>query len=264
MYDIEDKDFNQNEQLDHNKDVLNLELEGFNGPLDLLLNLAQTKKVDITKISILALVDQYIDFIKKTKQTNLDLASDYLVMAAILAYIKSKLLIPEQKSEGDDNNELPEILEFNLKRLKAMRINAERLFNRDLLFEKRFLKGFFSDQSIQLETEYYCNKNSLLICFSNIFNRKEAKEIIIRTEQYYTTEFAIKRIRELYEIFKDWTPLAKFIPDIKNFEKNKKSLRIALISVISASLELVKNGEILIMQKKEGGDIFLRKSKRKK
>ena len=118
MYDIENKDFDdKNGSKNESNFIFNLDIDGFNGPLDLLLQLAQTKKLDITKISILELVDQYLTFIKKAKELDLHIASDYLVMAAILAFIKSKMLLPDQDENSKDSTPLPEILEFNLKRL---------------------------------------------------------------------------------------------------------------------------------------------------
>ena len=171
MYEVSEKEFNKavnNENKE--KFVLNLELDGFNGPLDLLLQLAQTKKLDIKKISILDLVDQYLDFIKKAKELNLFIASDYLVMAAVLAYIKSKMLLPIKEEISLNKEGLPEALEFNLKRLNAMRKVSTQLLERELLNDKRFLKGQILDQSIILETEYYCNPKNLIVCFANIFN----------------------------------------------------------------------------------------------
>ena len=240
--------------------VLNLDLNGFNGPLDLLLQLAQTKKLDITKISILALVDQYLEFIKKAKELDLHIASDYLVMAAILAFIKSKLLLPDDKNiDGSNVDALPELLEFNLKRLAAMRKCSESLFSRYLLNDKRFLRGQILDQSIVLETEYYCNPKNLIVCFANIFNRKASKTINLLTNNYYSIDNAIERIRELYKYFKDWSPMKKFYPKFTQSEKYKNSNRIALVSTVAATLELAKRGEILIKQDKEFGDIFLKK-----
>ena len=173
MYDIDNKDFDDNSELRRESNfIFNLDIDGFNGPLDLLLQLAQTKKLDISKISILELVDQYLNFIKKAKELDLHVASDYLVMAAVLAYIKSKMLLPDQDEKAKDNIPLPEILEFNLKRLNAMRKCADSLSKRKLLNETRFLKGQILDQSILLETEYYCSSKNLIICFANIFNRQ--------------------------------------------------------------------------------------------
>ena len=258
MYQINESDFddviNKKDNVDN---VLNIDIDGFNGPLDLLLSLAQTKKLDITKISILELVDQYIQFIKKAKELDLHIASDYLVMAAILAYIKSKLLLPNDKN-NDNQQALPEILEFNLKRLNAVRKCANELKENDLLNEKRFLRGQQLDQAIILETEYYCNPKNLIICFANIFNRKSSKNINLVTNNYYSIDNAIDRIRELYKYFEDWTALKKFYTTLKKPIKFKYSNRIAVASTIAASLELVKNGEIVLKQDKEFGDIFLK------
>ena len=236
-----------------------IHINNFKGPLDLLLQLAQTKKLDITKISILELVDQYLNFIKKVKELDLHIASDYLVMAAILAYIKSKMLLPKDDDSDKNNTPLPEILEFNLKRLNAIRGCAEKLSNQELLDEKRFLKGQILDQSIVLETEYYCSPKNLIVCFANVFNRKASKTINLITNNYYNIENAIERIRELYNIFKNWSPISKFYPKLKASEKFKNSNRVAMVATIAASLELAKQGEINLKQESEFSEIFLKK-----
>ena len=262
MYDIENKDFDdKSESRKKNSYIFNLDIDGFNGPLDLLLQLAQTKKLDITKISILELVDQYLNFIKEAKELDLHIASDYLVMAAILAFIKSKMLLPDQDENSKDSTPLPEILEFNLKRLNAMRKCADNLTKRKLLNEKRFLKGQILDQSIILETEYYCSSKNLVICFANIFNRKASKTINLITNNYYNIENAIERIRELYNLFKDWTSINTFYPKLKGTQKFKNEFKIAMVSTIAASLELAKQGEINLKQEKEFGEILLKKRK---
>ena len=263
MYQINNKDFDTKDELRIEKDfTFNLDIDGFNGPLDLLLQLAQTKKLDITKISILELVDQYLEFIKKVKELDLHIASDYLVMAAILAFIKSKMLLPDQDEDSKNNTPLPEILEFNLKRLNAMRQCSDRLSNRELLNEKRFLKGQILDQSIVLETEYYCSSKNLIICFANIFNRKATKTINLITNNYYNIENAIERIRELYNVFKDWTSINTFYPKFDKIQKFKNERKIAMVATIAASLELAKQGEINLKQEKEFGEIFLKKRKK--
>lgn len=261
MYQIEDKILEREFSDAKEKEaVLNLNLEGFNGPLDLLLQLAQTRKLDITKISILELVDQYLGFIKKAKELDLHIASDYLVMAAILAFIKSKLLLPNDEEKLENGiNALPEILEFNLKRLNAMRKASEELQNRELLNEKRFLRGQILDKAIILETEYYCYSRNLIVCFANIFNRKSDKNIKLLANNYYSIDNAIDRIRELYNYFKGWSIIKFFYPTFKRDEKHRKLNRIALAITIAASLDLAKRGEIFIKQDKEFGDIFLKK-----
>ncbi len=260
MYQIIDKDFDKTVRVNNeNNFIFNLDIDGFNGPLDLLLNLAQTRKLDITKISILELVDQYLNFIKKAKELNLHIASDYLVMAAILAFIKSKMLLPSEENKDENSIALPEILEFNLKRLNAIRVCSSKLSKQDLLNDKRFLRGQILDQSIVLETEYYCNPKNLIVCFANIFNRKGSKTINLLTNNYYNIENAIERIRELYNFFKDWSPMSSFYPELKNTKKYKNSRRIAMVSTIAASLELAKQGEISLKQDEEFGEIFLKK-----
>ena len=262
MFNLEDKEFDNKDTLrKENSYTFNLNIDGFNGPLDLLLQLAQTKKLDITKISILELVDQYLDFIKKAKELDLHIASDYLVMAAILAFIKSKMLLPDEGEEKIDSTPLPEILEFNLKRLNAMRKCADSLSRRNLLNEKRFLKGQILDQSIVLETDYYCSSKNLIICFANIFNRKASKTINLITNNYFNIENAIERIRELYNLFKDWMPINSFYPQFNRDEKYKNEFRVAMASTIAAALELAKKGEINLKQDLEFGKILLKKRK---
>ena len=262
MYDINNKELDDKSNIRRESNfIFNLNIDGFNGPLDLLLQLAQTKKLDITKISILELVDQYLNFIKKAKELDLHIASDYLVMAAILAFIKSKMLLPDQNENSKDSTPLPEILEFNLKRLNAMRKCADNLTKRKLLNEKRFLKGQILDQSIILETEYYCSSKNLIICFANIFNRKASKTINLITNNYYNIENAIERIRELYNLFKDWTSINTFYPKFKGTQKFKNEFKIAMVSTLAASLELAKQGEIKLKQEKEFGEILLKKRK---
>ena len=262
LYNIDNIKFEEDtaKNSDSLENTLNLELKGYNGPLDLLVSLAQSKKLDITKISILSLVDQYLDFIKKVKKKNLNLASDYLVMAAVLAYIKSKLLLPSENEDdlAKDEN-LPELLEFNLKRLMAMRNAYSRLYERNLLGKKKFLKGFISDKSIELQTDYYCNKNSLIICFANVFNRKGEKKINVKVENYFSTELAISRIRELYKFFKDWSSIKNYMPKFSNNIEKKQKFRATLISMISASLEMAKSGELKIKQDKQFSEIFLKR-----
>ena len=155
----------------------------------------------------------------------------------------------------------PEILEFNLKRLNAMRKCADSISNRKLLNESRFLKGLILDQSIVLETEYYCSSKNLIICFANIFNRKASKTINLITNNYYNIENAIERIRELYKSFKDWTSLNAFYPKLKGTQKFKNEFKIVMVATIAASLELAKEGEIQLRQEKEFGEILLKKSK---
>tara|TARA_Y100001970_G_C14196285_1_gene838306 strand:- start:288 stop:1076 length:789 start_codon:yes stop_codon:yes gene_type:complete len=261
LYKFKETDFQEdNNNVKDNRLLLNLDLEGFNGPLDLLLQLAQQKKLDITKISILSLVNQYLQFIKKSKKMNLDLASDYLVMAAILAYIKSKLLLPTKEDDNENDKEiLPELLAFNLQRLKAMRDVSEKLFSRELLNSKRFLKGQILDQSVVLETDYYCNKHSLLICFSNIFNRKGIKNINIEPKNYYNVEDALEKIKKFYQNIKVWFSILETLPKIEEVSKEKHSIKIAFITTVAASLELAKRGKILIKQKEECGEIFMKR-----
>ena len=143
-----------------------------------------------------------------------------------------------------------------------MRKCSDSLSKRDLLNENRFLKGQILDQSIVLETEYYCSSKNLIICFANIFNRRATKAINLVTNNYYNIENAIKRIRNLYNLFKDWTSINTFYPNFDRTQKFKNEYKIAMVSTIAASLELAKQGEINLKQEKEFGEVFLKKRKK--
>ena len=132
---------------------------------------------------------------------------------------------------------------------------------RKLLNETRFLKGQILDQSIVLETEYYCSPKNLIICFANIFNRKASKTINLITKNYYDIENAIERIRELFKLFNDWTSINDFYPKFNGSQKFKNEFKIAIVATIAASLELARKGEIQLRQEKEFGNILLKKGK---
>ena len=140
-----------------------------------------------------------------------------------------------------------------------MRETSEKLFSRDLLNLHRFLKGQILDKSIVLETEFYCNKSSLLICFANIFNKKDIKNINFEVRNYYNIENAIEKIKKFYKTFIDWFTLSEILPETSEIGKGKKAFKIDFITTIAAALELAKRGEIYIKQDEECGEIFLKK-----
>ena len=140
-----------------------------------------------------------------------------------------------------------------------MRETSDKLFSRELLNYHRFLKGQILDQAVVLETDFYCNKTSLLICFANIFNRKGIKNVTLKATNYYNIESAIKKIKNYYESFKDWFTLNKILPEIAEIGQEKSSIKVAFITTVAASLELVKRGEVYIKQNEECGEIFLKR-----
>ncbi len=140
-----------------------------------------------------------------------------------------------------------------------MRETSEKLFSRNLLNLDRFLKGQIQDQSIVLETEFYCNKSSMLICFANIFNRKGIKNITFESKNYYNIDNAIDKIKKFYKSLKDWFSLTQALPKFSEVGKEKKAYKIAFITTVAASLELAKRGEIYIKQGEECGEILLKR-----
>lgn len=155
---------------------LRLDLEGYEGPLDVMLHLAQAKKLDLSKISVLALAAQYLRFLRQARQ--LDLAGEYLLMAAALVYMKSRLALPQQRQERAEAEESAERLRFRLERLAAFRAAAEKLFRRDLLGQALFACGAPREPRIKVKTEYQADLSGLLSAYARVENRRQ-KQILV-------------------------------------------------------------------------------------
>ena len=241
------------------REVMVLNLEGFEGPLDLLLALARTQKVDLLSISILALADQYIDFIKRARELSLELAADYLVMAAWLAYLKSRLLLPpEPDDEGPSGEEMAAILAFRLKRLEAMRDVAARLFNRDRLGRDVFSRGMPEGVRAITRSEYRLSFYELLKAYSDSRVRDLAPpRMHIRRPHIYSIEDALARLKRLLGNVPDWSVLEQFLPDLAG-ETEGNAVRSAVASTFVAALEMVRRGHAEIQQHDTFAPIYLR------
>lgn len=241
------------------REVMVLNLEGFEGPLDLLLALARTQKVDLLSISILALADQYIDFIKKARELSLELAADYLVMAAWLAYLKSRLLLPpEPDDEGPTGEEMAAILAFRLKRLEAMRDVAARLFNRDRLGRDVFSRGMPEGVRSITRSEYRLSLYELLKAYSDSRVRDLAPpRMHIRRPHIYSLEDALERLKRLLGNVPDWSVLERFLPDLAG-ETEGNAVRSAVASTFVAALEMVRRGHAEMQQHDTFAPIYLR------
>lgn len=233
-----------------------LQLEGFEGPIDLLLQLARDQKVDVTKISILALADQYLDFIQQARRLRLELAADYLVMAAWLAYLKSRLLIPEpETNEGEPSGaEMAAALAFQLQRLQAMRDAGETLVGRPRLGIDVFPRGEPQRVEVVSTTVYAVTLYDLLKAYGSIRQRSNTPTLRIPLPELYSVEDAIHRLGRMLGDLPGWRALMAFLPpDLSGGIK----LRSAVASTFAASLEMVRQGKVRLRQDGAFGPIYL-------
>jgi segregation and condensation protein A len=240
-----------------------VDLNGYEGPIDVLLEMAKKQKVDLAQISILALATQYLKFVEEASKRNLELAADYLVMAAWLAFIKSKLLLPEMDNEGEPSgDEMAEALQFQLRRLKAMRDAGANLILRPRLGKTIFRRGEPERFSTTVTTIYELSLFELLKAYGEQKRNKEgSKPMEIAAFEIYTVEDALIRLRKLLGPIPAWQNLWSFLP------KGLKSdlvVRSAVASTFAASLELAKEGRLTVRQVKTFGSIEIKPSRLKK
>ena len=242
----------------HADDRLFLDLQGFEGPLDLLLALARDQKVDITKISILQLADQYLAFIGRARTLQLELAADYLVMAAWLAYLKSRLLLPRDESADEPSGaEMAAALTFQLKRLEALREVAGRLMARPQLGQDRFVRGAPGETAVVSSVVLKVSLFDLLSAYAR--NRQRVEHTVLRIAEpaeLMSIEDARKRLKALLGNVPDWTDLVNFLPPEL---REGLSVRSAVASTLAASLEMARSGEVQIRQDSAFGPILLRR-----
>ena len=238
-----------------NNQILSLSLDGFEGPIDLLLSLARDHKIDLTKLSILKLAEQYLEFLDKIISKDIDIAAEYLVMGAWLAFLKSKLLLPIENDDNLENIEdLSELLEFQMRRLEAIQNVSKTLFKRHQLGVHFFKRGNPEIFNVSNKFQYNLSLYDLIKTYGNIITKSDNEKITIANTRLFSVENAIIRLKELLKGSKDWKSLLDFIPnDIKSDLENKS----ALASHFVASLELVKEGNANIKQDNIEDEIFL-------
>ena len=236
--------------------VLHLDLEGYEGPIDLLLDLARDQKVDLTRISILALADQYLAFVQQARKLRLELAADYLVMAAWLAYLKSRLLLPDNEDKEEPSGaEMAAALRFQLQRLEAMRNAGERLMARPRLGHEFYPRGEAQPLAVVTTPTYQASLYDLLRAYARNAVRVEAANLTIAQLNYYAVEDALVRLRGLVGEIPNWRSIFACLPAELQDEDMRRS---ALASTFAASLELAREGEIQIRQDGTFGPIYLR------
>lgn len=239
-------------------EALIVDVDGFEGPLDVLLTLSRTQKVDLRKISVLELARQYLAFVERAKQLRIELAADYLVMAAWLAFLKSRLLLPPDPSEeGPTGEELAAHLAFQLERLQAMRDSAARLMGRDRLGRDFFARGQGEDITRIKTVTYTATLLDLMQAYARIRTKDEFRPFIMDRESVFTMEQALERMRGLLGFSGGWTDLLTYLPD--GWHSDPVRRRSATAATFAASLELVKEGKMEIRQTETFAPIQLRK-----
>lgn len=225
-----------------------IDVDGFEGPLDVLLTLARTQKVDMRKISVLQLARQYLVFVEEAKRIRLELAADYLVMAAWLAFIKSRLLLPQDPTEdGPSGEELAAHLAFQLERLEAMRRSAAKLMARDQLGRDFFARGITQDVTSKKTITYKASVLDLMQAYARLRTKENFKPLHMEErDKIFTMEQALDRMKGLIGHAMDWGTLNQFLPD--GWRDDPKLRRSATASTFAAMLELVKLGKLDLRQ----------------
>ena len=233
-----------------------VDVAGFEGPLDLLLHLARNQKVDLARISILALAEQYLAFVEKVRALRLELAADYLVMAAWLAFLKSKLLIPKQPGEeGESGEELAAVLQFRLKRLEAMRDAAARLVNRNRLGRDVFARGMPEMVIIEKRNSFSASLYDLLTAYAQQRQRQAINNLTIARRAVWSLKDAREVLARLIGTVGDWTALDSFLIEYLAAPEEK---RTAIASSFAATLEMVREGKLEVRQDQVFAPIYLR------
>lgn len=239
-------------------EALIVDVDGFEGPLDLLLMLSRTQKVDLRRISVLQLAEQYLGFVEQAQSLRIELAADYLVMAAWLAFLKSRLLLPPEPGEaGPSAEELAAHLAFQLERLSAMREAAARLMARDRLGRDFFARGLPEDVTHLRVVHYTATLLDLMRAYAMIRTKDEFRPFVLDREHVYTMEQALDRMRGLIGFAGDWAQLTSFLPE--GWNGTPMARRSVLASHFAAVLELVKRGQVVLRQDTNFAPIELRR-----
>jgi len=243
----------------NDSEFFNVQIENYNGPLDVLLDLAKAQKVNLEKISITKLADQFNDYIKNETNLNLETASEYLLMATWLAYLKSKLLLPSSPEEEFKLQEVAEKLKLQLKKLELIRLLSDQMLKRKRLGKEIRSRGMKAGIRPIYNSEYNISLFDLLKTYSSILMTKDFQKINIPRLPVFTTEDGIKTIRDFFGKLLDWKKLNDLIP--KNFKNEKKFKSTGTAGIFSGSLELVKEGNLKIKQDDLFEEIYIKENK---
>ncbi|MEP9360160.1 ScpA family protein [Sphingomonas sp. KR3-1] len=235
-------------------DRLKIDIDGWEGPLDLLLTLARTQKVDLRQISILQLVEQYLGFVNEARELKLELAADYLVMAAWLAYLKSALLLPRNPEETPSPEELALRLQLRLERLNAMREAGARLMARDRTGRDNFFRGAPEGLRVLRKARWEAEIYDLISAYGRISARTRPVMHVVAHRDVMTLEAAIERVSKLIGARIDWSTLQSFLPE----DASGPYAKSALASSFVAALELAKQGRVELKQKSAFAPLYLK------
>ena len=239
-------------------EALILDIDGFEGPLDLLLMLSRTQKVDLRRISVLQLAEQYLKFVAQAQDLRLELAADYLVMAAWLAYLKSRLLLPPEPGDaGPSAGDLAQHLAYQLERLSAMRDAAARLMGRDQLGRDFFARGVPEDVTRRTKVTYSATLLDLMRAYARIRTKDDFRPYAFDRQNIYTMEQALDRMRGLLGYAGDWADLTSFLPDGWNVSAARR--RSATAAHFAAILELAKRGQVQLRQSEVFAPLLIRR-----
>lgn len=239
-------------------EALIIDVDGFEGPLDLLLMLSRTQKVDLRKISVLQLAEQYLIFVQRAVTLRIELAADYLVMAAWLAFLKSRLLLPPEPGEaGPSAEDLAAHLAFQLERLSAMREAAARLMARDQLGRDFFARGVPEDIVRHNKVTYTATLLDLMRAYARTRTRDEFRPYAFDRKDVFTMEDALERMRGLLGYAGEWSDLTSFMPD--GWEASPARRRSATAAHFAAILELAKRGQVQIKQGESFAPLMIRR-----
>lgn len=236
-----------------------LDIDGYEGPLDLLLSLSRTQKVDLRKISVLQLAEQYLKFVERASALRIELAADYLVMAAWLAFLKSRLLLPpDPGEEGPSAEDLAAHLAFQLERLGAMRDVAARLMARDQLGRDFFARGLPEDVTRRSKITYTASLLDLMRAYARTRTKDEFRPYAFDRKDVYTMEDALERMRGLLGYAGEWADLGSFMP--AGWEASGPRRRSATAAHFAAVLEMAKRGQVQIKQSETFAPLMIRRS----
>ena len=243
----------------NNKNLISIEIPNYTGPLETLLDLAKNQKVDLTKISVTILADNFLDFIKKYESKNLDLAFEYLLMATWLTYLKSKLLLPEDEEENFKATEIAEKLKIQLKKLELIRLLSDQLLKKERIGRDLFYRGSKGGIRSIYNPVYKVTLYELLKTYAELKTQSSFQKIDIPKLPVMTTQEGIKEIKDNMKSISDWKKIQELIP--KTFVTSSKFKKTGLAAIFTASLELTKDGIIDLMQDKLFSDVFIRTAK---
>ena len=237
----------------------NVDLNNYQGPLDILLDLAKAQKVNLEDISITKLADQFHEYITNEKNLNLETASEYLLMATWLTYLKSKLLLPSNPEEEFKVFEVAEKLKLQLKKLELIRLLSDQMLKQKRLGKDIYMRGIRGGIKSIYNTEYKLTLYELLKAYSSTVMTKDFHRMNIPKLPVFTTEDGIKRIKEFFGNLIDWKNINDLIP--QNFKKGLQNKKTGKAGIFAGPLELVKEGNLIIKQEKLYDDIYVKEIK---